>query len=671
VRSCVAALSCLFAAMHLVATPIAACAQGTSPSLAGQWEGVARTPGNGALRVVITLDSTSAGWTGTLLVPTQTSQPFAFVSITRVQDSLILRLPATAQNGVLRIAPSRDGKQLAGIVQSGSVGTIVAMRAGTAEAAALVAGAARVEQSRAAATRLAETTAAASPPATNPDSAHLVTSDIRLFWNAIDRAPADSLAEYLQREYLERASVGVRDFIPGRIMSAEDLAVYVRNHRATYDSVRAANLDVSLADAPIRAAFHKLKDLYPDAVFPDVYFVIGRFNSGGTSTKHGLLIGAEMYRDPAALPGIVAHELIHFQQHYPSPRLLEHSFMEGTADFLGEMIAGKQINNDAHRYGMAHEAELWKEFSAHFDDTNFFPWMYGRPADGKPNDLGYFIGYRIAQAYYNKAPDKRQAIRDIVTARGGNVREVLTMSGYGPGVQPSTLPTFDRVLLLESTSETSANASIGDVNGDGHLDIVLAKGRHWPLVDRVLLGDGRGHFAAGYDLGTASDRSYSGHLADVDRDGDLDVIISNDRPDPKLVYLNHGTGHFRVGSTFGRPEWSTRNATVADLDGDGYPDIVVANRGDKNGSNYICFNKGGRFDSDCVAFARGRSRSDRPTRRSEWRKARISMATACWTSSRSTTIREPQPRIRTGVSRDPVRRQQGHRLRFRRRGSRW
>ena len=154
------------------------------------------------------------------------------------------------------------------------------------------------------------------------------------------------------------------------------------------------------------------------------------------------------------------------------------------------------------------------------------------------------------------------------------------------GLPADTFPTFDRVLLLEQTSETSANVSIGDVDGDGRLDIVLVKGRHWPLVDRVLLGDGAGHFKPGYDLGTASDRSYSGRLVDLDRDGDLDVVISNDEPDPKLVYLNDGKGHFHVGSTFGKPEWPTRNATVADIDGDGLPDIVVANRGDSTSTNY-------------------------------------------------------------------------------------
>jgi hypothetical protein len=169
---------------------------------------------------------------------------------------------------------------------------------------------------------------------------------------------------------------------------------------------------------------------------------------------------------------------------------------------------------------------------------------------------------------------------------------------------PQTYHRFDRVLLLETTSETSANVSIGDLNGDGNLDIVLVKGRHWPLKSRVLVGDGRGHFAKGYDLGDKPYRSYSGRLVDIDGDGDLDVVLSNDAPDPKIVYLNDGKGHFRAGSTYGRAEWETRNATVVDLDGDGRPDIVVANRPDKDPANYICLNKGkGRYDANGVPFS--------------------------------------------------------------------
>jgi hypothetical protein len=398
--------------------------------LAGKWEGVARVPGQGTLRILVALDSGATGWTGTMQIPSQTPQTFTFTSVARSQDSVTLKLPASAQNAVLRLKSSADGRTYTGAIEANATGTVAIARQGSKEAADIVGSALRFEQSRAAATRLAQDTPPGVTPTANPDSARLVTSDIALFWSAVDRAPKDSLADYLQREYLEKASVGVRDFIPGRIMSAEDLAAYVTRNRATYDSVRAAKLDVTKAEAAIRTAFRKLKDIYPDAVFPDVYFVVGRFNSGGTSSKHGLLIGSEMYRDPASLPGIVSHELIHFQQHYESRKLLERSFMEGTADFIAELIAGKHINNAAHEYGMAHEPELWKEFSTSFDKTDYFPWMYGRPTDGKPNDLGYFIGYRIAQAYYNKASDKKQAVKEIITARNGNVRELLAMSGY-------------------------------------------------------------------------------------------------------------------------------------------------------------------------------------------------------------------------------------------------
>lgn len=167
------------------------------------------------------------------------------------------------------------------------------------------------------------------------------------------------------------------------------------------------------------------------------------------------------------------------------------------------------------------------------------------------------------------------------------------------------LPSYDRTLLLETTSETSANASFGDLDGDGHLDIVLAKGRHWPLVNRVLLGDGKGGIKRAYDLGTASDKTYSGRLVDLDGDGDLDVVTSNDQPSPKLVYLNDGKGRFTVGSEYGKPDWPMRNATVADMNGDGRPDIIAANRyGRTAGSNYICLNRGaGKFDADCIPFS--------------------------------------------------------------------
>jgi len=199
-----------------------------------------------------------------------------------------------------------------------------------------------------------------------------------------------------------------------------------------------------------------------------------------------------------------------------------------------------------------------------------------------------------------------------LSSRGAQTGRLISgLLVVGMLAQPAALPQapvirlFDRVLLLETTSETSAGVSLGDIYGDGHLDIVLAKGRHWPLNNLVLRSDGKGHFTTAV-LGDAPDRTYTAALADLDGDGHLDIVVSNDRPDRKLIYLNDGKGRFRVAGTFGQPEWSTRYVTVADLNGDKRPDLVVANRSSNPATprpSFVCLNDGtGGFPS-CTALA--------------------------------------------------------------------
>lgn len=179
------------------------------------------------------------------------------------------------------------------------------------------------------------------------------------------------------------------------------------------------------------------------------------------------------------------------------------------------------------------------------------------------------------------------------------------LQSHGDAGCSTPLPHFDRAVLLETTSDTSANVSFGDLSGSGNLDVVIAKGRHWPLVSRILMNDGHGGFPKAHNLSDIPYRSYSAVLADVNGDGFPDVILSNAAPDPKLVFLNDGKGNFTPGSHFGKPEWPTRNVAVADLNRDGRPDIIVANRFDQGpGSNYVCLNRGnGKFDADCIAFS--------------------------------------------------------------------
>jgi FG-GAP-like repeat len=189
----------------------------------------------------------------------------------------------------------------------------------------------------------------------------------------------------------------------------------------------------------------------------------------------------------------------------------------------------------------------------------------------------------------------------------------FTQAGSDAPVQTATdcgsklYPHFDRSLRLEKAAETSANVSIGDLDGDGNLDIVLAKGRHWPLMSRILLNDGHGRFPLAHQLGSTPYRSFSAVLADVNADGFLDVVVGNDAPDPKVIYLNDGKGNFRlVGARpivyfnegdghrfvpvpFGDDKGTAYGIAVGDLDEDGWPDIAVAR---SNAPNVVYFSSG-------------------------------------------------------------------------------
>ena len=136
--------------------------------------------------------------------------------------------------------------------------------------------------------------------------------------------------------------------------------------------------------------------------------------------------------------------------------------------------------------------------------------------------------------------------------------------------------TFRPLRPLGAGSEVTASVSLGDVNGDGALDVVIANGRHWPGLHRVDLNDGGAAFTLARRLGRKSPASYAVPLADFDGDGDLDVAVGNDRT-RNFVFLNDGTGRFEAGATFGTPR-STRSLTLADLDGDGDLDLVLADR---------------------------------------------------------------------------------------------
>jgi hypothetical protein len=283
----------------------------------------------------------------------------------------------------------------------------------------------------------------------DPDKFRFISSDIKLFWDVIDRLPdAADPALLLDRDYLDKGTVGLQGFIFRRIGSGAKLHAALKKYPRYYAAVRPHTLEVDKAEAEVRAAMHAFKGLYDKALFPDIYFVIGGLSSGGTASADGLIIGTEIFsrapgvpsdelspgmaaasKSASYLPSIVVHELMHFQQDNAGNTLLAGAIKEGAADFLMSLMVKGNFNEHVYGYGYANEAQLKSEFAAVMDGTAFDGWLYsGSKVADRPNDLAYFMGFRICQAYYNKAADKRQAIVDILNVK--DARKFLAASGY-------------------------------------------------------------------------------------------------------------------------------------------------------------------------------------------------------------------------------------------------
>ena len=124
------------------------------------------------------------------------------------------------------------------------------------------------------------------------------------------------------------------------------------------------------------------------------------------------------------------------------------------------------------------------------------------------------------------------------------------------------------------TSPETFQAALGDLDGDGALDMVLANPMHNPA--QVWLNNGNGTF-----VDTGQQLTQFGHgvgLADFDEDGDLDAfIVCHQSSLPSKVYLNDGTGLLTdSGQEFGDARLSGVELHLLDLNGDGHIDAHVS-----------------------------------------------------------------------------------------------
>lgn len=270
----------------------------------------------------------------------------------------------------------------------------------------------------------------------NFSKAKLLQSDVKLFYKSFNLALKDTsnAATIFKNEYFLKGTVGLQDFFSTKIRDEKVFAKYVLKNKDFYSSIKSTLMNINSLEKEIYKNLGTFKKLYPEAVFPNIYFVIGRQTSNGTVSENGLLIGAEVMSKTSLnsskwkkedldwvlnfsqIPVTISHEIIHFNQTgmEDDKTLLKHSLIEGSAEFLAELIANKTDGEYSKFKGR--EKVIWSDFKKEMNQNLYYEWLEDNEPR-RPRNGMYWIGYIICKSYYKSATDKAKAIQEILNIK--------------------------------------------------------------------------------------------------------------------------------------------------------------------------------------------------------------------------------------------------------------
>ena len=271
------------------------------------------------------------------------------------------------------------------------------------------------------------------------------TDDVDLFYKVYDAADGHPTAEQLQRDYLDAGSEGLHNLAKLRNVSGVRIADTLSKHPELYVKARGCTAALPRVRERVEVALRNLVRLYPQARTPPVTIAVGRGKPVGVgSPVTGLQIGLEAlcsaeWMNPNVedrFVHVIAHEYAHVQQvrelvddEYPT--VLGRSLIEGAAEFVAALTSGKTGYAHFDALTKGREREIETAFVADVDQTELSRWVDNSTME-KGNDLGYWVGYRICKAYYRRATDKRQALREILEL--SDPHAFLAKSGWQPGM---------------------------------------------------------------------------------------------------------------------------------------------------------------------------------------------------------------------------------------------
>lgn len=287
----------------------------------------------------------------------------------------------------------------------------------------------------------------------NSKKQNVNTSDIDLFWNVYDQViqEKDSLqqVELIQTEYIDKGSIGLEKIIQVRNYSAEQYVELINKYPRYWNSIRSNTLKVDSLTNELNQGIAKLKNIYPKMKPAKIYFTIGAMRTNGTTMDSLVLIGSELamadtgtdisefegrtkewletYFETNPIDGLVllnVHEYVHTQQNQVPNNLLYQVLYEGVAEFVSVKAMKKPSDVPAIAFGK-NNPKVKETFEKEMFFERTSDWMWSNSTNKfNVRDLGYYIGYAIAEKHYNKAEDKQKAIATLIELDYSKAKEI-------------------------------------------------------------------------------------------------------------------------------------------------------------------------------------------------------------------------------------------------------
>ena len=228
------------------------------------------------------------------------------------------------------------------------------------------------------------------------------------------------------------------------------------------------------------------------------------------------------------------------------------------------------------------------------DDTEAAAYIVSALSDGKG-------GFTYKTALGSSAVSNLAYIQPITADFNGDGKQDMLIAGIkgtlsvalsnGDGTFQNSVP-----LALPALDCEVNYAAVGDLNGDGNIDIVVAypgdaacggTGSE-PSGYFVALGKGNGTFTTPV-FTAAGNELYSVALADFNLDGNLDLVLNDEPFDGSgsfgiSLLSGNGDGTFATGTTV-YPNFMVSQVIAADYNQDGKPDLILLTEGESSDTN--------------------------------------------------------------------------------------